>query len=108
MKDTEVYMNLRPDQERETKTLPEFFRPLFWSYRFEGVDPRRDKTLIIRQTVLYGDLTHLRWVVEHYGRAEVGRILSTLSPGEIRPSAQKLFSLLFDVSFSSHAPRGTR
>ncbi len=95
-------------KKESAKILPDFFQPLFWSYDFENIDAERDKKLIVRQTVLYGNLRHLGWVEERYGRPEIRRILSLFSSTEIRPSAQKLLSLLFDVSFSSHAPRGAR
>lgn len=39
--------------------LPESFRPFFWSYRFEDLDPQKHKKTVIVQLVNYGTLAAL-------------------------------------------------
>lgn len=88
--------------------LPEMFRPLLWSYRFEDIDPQTHKREIIVNTVNYGDLDHWRWLIAHYGLPEVKQILTTIPVTEIRRHVRRLVSLLFGISENefNHAPRG--
>jgi hypothetical protein len=72
-----------PMQPRTTakKHLPESFRPLFWSYRFEDLDSREHKKTVIVQVVNYGTLADWRWLVREYGAAEIRRVLQIMPDG---------------------------
>jgi hypothetical protein len=91
-----------PQQHR----LPGVFQPLFWSYRFEDLDPRRDEKTIIVQLINYGSLTQWRWLVRQYGASEIRRILQSIPETEIKPRSQALASLLFSIPTWKHAHRG--
>lgn len=85
--------------------LPEFFRPLFWSYNFEKIDPEEQKKLIIISTINYGDLKHWRWLKESYGEEAVKEVLESISATELRFRAGRLAELLFNLKLN-YAPRG--
>jgi hypothetical protein len=99
-----------PRQPRTTankKHLPESFRPLFWSYRFEDLDPQSHKKTVIVQLVNHGTLTDWHWLVREYGNAEIRRVLRSIPATEINARTRPLASLLFSISHWRHAYRGT-
>ena len=65
--------------------LPERFRPLFWSYRFEDLDPEKNEKTVIVQLMNYGTLAHWRWLAGAYGAAEIRRVLESIPATEINP-----------------------
>lgn len=87
--------------------LPEIFKSLLWSYRFSGIDPKRQEKTVIVQTINYGDLRHWRWIGDFYGKDEVRRVLTSVPVSELRPGARKLAALIFSITAFNHAPRGT-
>ena len=88
--------------KRDVK-LPKFFKPLLWSYDFSRIDPVRERRVIIVNAINYGDLSHWRWLVEFYGQDAVREELVRLRPAELRPQAQRLAALIFDLSAPVHA-----
>lgn len=88
--------------------LPDFFKPLFWSYNFVEINPQKNKKLIVVNTINYGDLNHWRWLVQTYGKNGVREILENIPASEVRARARRLAALLFDVKSFNYAPRGTR
>lgn len=91
------------------KKLPEIFRPILWSYRFEDVDIEKHKNTIIIQAINYGTLEHLRWIVRAYSEQEVREVLQQVPVTSIRSHVRKLVSLLFgfDDQEFNYAQRGT-
>lgn len=100
-------MPIRPHTIAHRKQLPESFRPLFWSYRFEDLDLDEHRKTVIVQLVNYGTLADWRWLVREYGAAEIRRILQSIPSTEINPRTRPLASLLFSVPRWRHAYRGT-
>lgn len=92
-------------QETKSAALPDMFRPLFWSYRFEDLDPEAHKSEIIVQTINYGTLNHWRWIIEHYGKAVIRGVLEHRLETEFTLESRRLAQVLFDVDHFSHAPR---
>ncbi|OHA48769.1 MAG: hypothetical protein A2806_02945 [Candidatus Terrybacteria bacterium RIFCSPHIGHO2_01_FULL_48_17] len=88
--------------KRDAK-LPEFFKPLLWSYDFSRIDPVRERRVIIVNAINYGDLSHWRWLLESYGQDAIRKELVRLRPAELRPQAQRLAALMFDLLVSVHA-----
>ena len=86
--------------------LPDSFRRLFWSYRFDDLDPHKDKKTVIIHLVNYGSLTHWRWLVCEYGIVEIRRVLQSIPATEIKPRTRTLASLLFSIPTWEHAYRG--
>ncbi len=85
--------------------LPDFFKPLAWSYDFPRMDADTHKKAVIVNTINYGDLRHWRWIAEYYGKETVRKMLASIPASELRPRVQKLAGILFGISQFNHAPR---
>ncbi|MBU1179417.1 hypothetical protein KJ885_00555 [Patescibacteria group bacterium] len=95
--------------KKKTKNkLPEFFKPILWSYDFSKVSPQKNKKAIIINTINYGDLCHWRWIAKFYGKPAVKKVLSQVSVSEIRPRAKKLSAAIFNIKKFDYAPRGSK
>jgi hypothetical protein len=88
-------------------SLPEIFRPILWSYDFEKIDPAKHEKTIVVHAINYGSLLHWRWLLNHYGRARLRQILSTIPATELKPLSRHLASLVFGIERFNYAPRGT-
>lgn len=77
--------------------LPEFFRPILWSYRFDDMDAEEDRDTIIVQTVNYGHLAHWRWIIEAYGKEVIKEVLEGRLASEIFPESRRLAHTVFGV-----------
>ena len=84
--------------------LPDFFKPLLWSYDFSRVDFEAHKKTVIINTINYGDLRHWQWIAHNYGREMIAKTLAELPAGALRPRARKLSSLLFGIDSFNDAP----
>ncbi len=85
--------------------VPDFFRPILWSYDVRRLDPLRDRKTIIVQALNYGDLEHWRWLVATYGREGVTEVLHDLPATELRPRVLRLVMLVFGIDAFFHASR---
>ena len=103
-------MKKNPSVQDRTNTygLPEYFRPILWSYDFEYFDPHQYTQTLVVQTINYGTLAHWRWLNHRLGKETVRHTLKSIPASQIRPGVRKLASLLFDVNVTtnSHAQRG--
>lgn len=95
-------------QAKSFNSLPDFFRPLMWSYDFDSLDLNKNKKSIIINTINYGDLKHWRWVVKRYGKSEVKKVLENIPAWELRSRVRKLVSLIFSLKNLNYAPRGAK
>lgn len=85
--------------DTDTKgSLPEMFRPILWSYRFEDMDPQRHKGEIIVNTINYGNLTHWRWIIDFYGRQVIQSVLQGRLITEFNKESRNLAQLIFSVN----------
>lgn len=107
-------MRYNINMRKETKTkekrgfLPDYFRPLLWSYNFSSLNAEKDKKVIILNAINYGDLKHWKWINNYYGREAVRRLLSDMPATELRPRVVKLARLLFSLNKLNYAPRGSK
>lgn len=85
--------------------LPEMFRPILWSYRFEDLDPDKHRVEIITQTINNGSLKHWRWIIQSYGKDMIREVLEQRLETEFNPESRKLAQVLFNVGHFRHAPR---
>ena len=99
-------MPINSSTTTNNERLPEQFRPLFWSYRFEDLDSRRDKQTVIVQLMNYGTLAHWHWLSRAYGITEIRRVLESIPATEINTRTRALASLLFSIPHWRHAYRG--
>lgn len=88
--------------------MPDYLRPIMWSYDFSSIDVDKNKKAIIINAINYGDLKHWRWLKATYGVKELQKILGTISVTELRPSAFRLASILFSINKFNYAPRGVK
>lgn len=88
--------------------LPDFFRPIMWSYDFSKISASKDKKVIIINTINYGDLRHWKWIKENYGLEPIKEILSKVNATELRLPAIKLAQLLFSIKEFNYASRGAK
>ena len=77
------------------KKLPDYFRPILWSYDFNKLNPEKSKKTVIVNAVNYGDLKHWRWIKKNYGGEVVHEVLVKTMVSEIRPGARRLASIIF-------------
>lgn len=89
------------------KSLPEFFRPLFWSYDFEKLNPDKDKLTIVQNVINYGTFDHWRWIKRYYGENKIREALAVLPASCFRIPALKLASLIFKTRNLNYALRST-
>ena len=87
--------------------LPDFFRPLFWSYDFSQIDLERHKKTVIVNTVNFGTLRHWHWLKACYGTPAIEQTLQHIATTELRPPAKKLAEVLFHIRLPEHVYRST-
>ncbi|MEK7203639.1 MAG: hypothetical protein AAB627_00990 [Patescibacteria group bacterium] len=95
------------NESKMANVLPDFFRPLMWSYDFDLLDLIKNKKIIILNTINYGDLKHWRWVINYYGKNEVKKVLESIPVWALRGRVRKLVSLIFSPDLN-YALRGTK
>lgn len=83
--------------------LPDMFRPLLWSFKWEDMDPIEDKEDIVVNTVNDGTLEHWRWLIDTYGKKEVKRVLEGRLASEIYPESRNLARVIFGIGHLRHA-----
>lgn len=94
-------------KNKEKEALPEYFKSVLWSYDFRAVSPEKDKKTIIINAVNYGDLRHWRWLVNFYGKKEIGDILKTIPATEIRSRVKNLAAIIFSVNNFNYEHRSS-
>lgn len=95
------------EKTKAKKMLPDFFKPLFWSYNFSEIDSEENKRVIVVNTINYGDLKHWRWLVDTYGKEGVRSMLKDIPATELRARVRRLAGIIFNVNNFNYAPRGT-
>lgn len=93
---------------KENKSLPDFFKPLLWSYDFSKIDSEKHKEIIIVNAINYGDLKHWRWLIKTYGKKEIANILKKIPRTGLRPRVLRLALIIFAVKDFNYAPRGVK
>lgn len=92
------------DWEHHNKAgVPESFKPLLWSFRFDAIDPEKDKEDIIVNTVNEGTLAHWRWIVARYGRETIRQVLARRLVTEFHPESLNLARAIFGLSSVRYA-----
>jgi len=78
-------------------SLPALLKPLFLNYVAETIDPRQHKKLIIKTVLARGTWDQVRWVLHHYGSAEVRQVFREDYFGlqSLPEPARRLWGLIF-------------
>lgn len=92
----------------KNKKLPENFKPLFWGYDFNSIDPFLSKHLVIVNTLNYGDLSQWRYLVGLYGKEDMRQTVKKIPKSEFRPQVVKLIKLLFGIKKFQYASRSAK
>lgn len=85
--------------------LPEFFEKLFWGYEFPGIDPEKNETEIVVQTINYGDWEHWRWITNYYGKRRLKKIIKNIPASAFRKSVLELAKTLFKIKSLNYESR---
>lgn len=93
---------------KKRKHLPDFFRPILWSYDFSAIDTDKHKEIIIINAINYGNLKHWRWLVSLYGKKTVAGILKEIPVTELRQPARRLASIIFSINDFNYVPRSVK
>lgn len=85
------------DRTHNSSNLPDSFRPLLWSLRWEEIDINKDKEDIILGAVNEGTLEHWRWIIKTYGKQAVRDTLKKRLATEFHPESRNLARVVFDL-----------
>ncbi len=58
------------------KELPKFLKSYFWDTEFKGIDPKENKTYILKRILNYGDEIAVNWMLNNFKKAEIKKALS--------------------------------
>ncbi len=83
--------------------IPESFRPILWSLKWDNLDINKDKNDIILNTVNEGTLAQWRWIVKTYGKETIREILAKRLATEFHPESRNLARVIFDLPPLSYA-----
>ena len=83
--------------------LPESFRPLLWSLKWDALDVSKDRNDIIVNTVNEGTLEHWRWLIKTYGKKTISDVLARRLESEFHPESLNLARVIFSLPPLRHA-----
>jgi len=86
--------------------IPESLKKLFWSYDFDSLNLERDKRLVVKQVLSYGNIEDWKWLISKYGKAQIQEIISNCSESEFRSQNLKLIEILLEAK-PSYVSRNT-
>ena len=86
-----------------THGLPESFRPLLWSLKWENLDINKDKDDIILAAVNEGTLAEWSWILHTYGKETIRETLGKRLATEFYPESRNLARVVFDLPPLSYA-----
>ncbi len=90
------------------KTLPPFFKQLFWYCDFLKINPQENKEEVIIQTINYGSWRHWQWIFKYYGPEKSKKIIENIPMSAFRERALKLILLIFNINRLKYASRSHR
>jgi len=85
------------------KKLPNSFKPLLWSFKWDAIDIEEDKEDIIVNVINEGTLDHWRWVIKIYGKDEIKRVLMSRLSSEFHPESRNLAEVIFGIPYFRRA-----
>lgn len=84
--------------------IPQKIKRLFWSYNIDELDVMKDKKIIVKQILNYGNLDDLRWASKIY-KEELSSIIKEIPENEIKLRTRRLIKFLFNVKLSKNTQR---
>ena len=86
--------------------LPDSFKPLLWSLKWDALDVDADKDDIIVAAVNEGTLDQWRWIIRTYGKATIQRVLEGRLETEFHLESRNLAKVVFSIPHFRHAREG--
>jgi len=83
--------------------LPAAVRSTLWSYDLSGIDPQRDRELVITQVLNYGNWQAVLWLLETYGKEEVRKVVRKPRRGMWWPRALNFWLTMLDATIPKPA-----
>jgi hypothetical protein len=77
--------------------VPAFLQPFLWSYDIKGLDIARDKQLIVKQLLDYGDARAVAWLRATYSTQEIQRAITLSASSDWSVKSLALWSQVFDT-----------
>lgn len=94
---------MAPSKNLAVVTIPDSFRPLLWSLRWESLDVWDDREDIIMAAFNEGRLEHIRWVIKTYGKNEIRDVLARRLATEFHPESRNLARVVIPGLVFRHA-----
>lgn len=82
--------------------IPKFLQSYFASYDLSNLDIKRDKRLIVTQTLNLGDPHALRWLFASYNLKEIKEIVRNPSRGMWFERSLNYWRKILDTKISKH------
>jgi hypothetical protein len=83
--------------------LPAAVRSTLWSHDLSGIDPQRDRELVITQVLNYGNWQAVLWLLETYGKEEVRKVVRKPRRGMWWPRALNFWLTMLGTSIPKPA-----
>ncbi len=96
-------MSMKKPEVNNSNGLPESFRPLLWSLKWEEVNISKDKNDIILNTVNEGTFDQWHWILETYGKKVIRETLAKRLTTEFYPESRNLARVVFGLPPLSYA-----
>ena len=94
---------MKKELSQTRKQPPEMFRPILWGLKWDALEVEKDRRDIILAAVTNGQLAHIRWIINTYGKSEIRDVLSRCLVTELHAGARNLARVLFGVTGFKHA-----
>jgi len=78
-------------------SLPNFLKVFFWSYDFYRLDKKKDKRLIIKNILEYGNKEAVNWLRKTYSEDEIKNTIKNSVKTEWSKKSLNYWSLIYEV-----------
>ena len=77
--------------------IPETFKPILWSLKWNDIDVDKDKEDIILNSINEGTMAHWRWIAKTYGKETVRSVLAKRLATEFHRESYNLAKTIFNL-----------
>lgn len=88
---------MKPAQKQKNLSLPAFLRPFLWSYDFNRLDLKKDKKVIIKNILDYGNKLSIDWLKQVYSPEEIKEVIRQTYTSEWSKKSINFWSLIYNV-----------
>ena len=76
--------------------LPEFLKPIFWSWNFSELKKEEHKKTILRQIMEFGSLRDISWMFVNYKKKDLKEFLSTCRNGDLSKRSKNFWEIILN------------